>query len=661
MRWGGTRKGSGTFYTRPQLAIPTVHRTLRPLAYDPPAGDDGQPAVDAPAEKWTPKKPEEILRLKVCDPACGSGSFPLAALRFLTGALYDSLVVHDRIRDHGGRAVLDLIYDEQSHETLASEPLPCRPDDDDFEVRTKAILRRYVIERCIYGVDLDPLAVELCRLSLWIETLDRSLPLTFLNHKIKCGNSLVGAWFDQFLHYPAMAWEREGGDKNHTNGFHFHKEAWTKAIKEFKNRVKDDLIAFIDGGRFQSMYSVDMSMVQTGHDAAEAALKEIHGFGIAQVDLRAARYEALLASDEFQKLKAAFDLWCALWFWPADQLDHAPLATQFAAGELDDEAREIAGDVANQQRFFHWELEFPDVFNAGSHGFDAVLGNPPWEVLQPNGEEFFSSLDPMYRGYGRLEKLQKQQQLFSSCRTVEESWLRYAAGFNAFANWVGCVAGPFGDHVRTDTNGKHLHDFNLGNRGSQSFQTSTSRHEKWRVERGDSRGYSDIEHPFHHQTGRLFTYKLFLECAHALLRDGGRMGFIVPSGLYSDSWSQPLRELFLDYCQWEWLFGFENRAKIFGIHGSFKFNPVIVQKGGHTQAIRVAFMRRQLALTGNGVRRSRRSILASASCSSRRVAKPYWRSNHAETWRCSNESMQTQFSWATTDLMVGVSSFALSS
>ena len=95
VRWGGTRKGSGTFYTRPGLAVPTVHRTLRPLAYDPPVGKDGKPNPDAPPASWTPKLPERILDLKVCDPACGSGTFPLAALRFLTDALYASLQHHE--------------------------------------------------------------------------------------------------------------------------------------------------------------------------------------------------------------------------------------------------------------------------------------------------------------------------------------------------------------------------------------------------------------------------------------------------------------------------------------------------------------------------------------------------------------------------------------
>ena len=130
------------------------------------------------------------------------------------------------------------------------------------------------------------------------------------------------------------------------------------------------------------MFSVDLTTVRTGHDAAEAALKEIHSLGIAQVDQRAAKYDALRSSPEFQKLKDAFDLWCALWFWPADQLDHAPLPTQFAGGDVSSAAGDIAREVARTQCFFHWELEFPDVFNASFHGFDAVLGNPPMGDFQ---------------------------------------------------------------------------------------------------------------------------------------------------------------------------------------------------------------------------------------------------------------------------------------
>ncbi len=197
------------------------------------------PIAMAPRAAWTPRRPEEILALKVCDPACGSGTFPVAALRFLTDALYASLHHHGRITSDGERAVVRLLegppaVDVVPDERLADELAPCRPEDAHFEPRLKAILRRHVVERCIYGVDLDPLAVELCRLALWIETMDRTLPFSFLDHKIKCGNGLVGAWFDQFQHYPVMAWKnREGGDKNHSNGVHFEKEVRTKAIKAF--------------------------------------------------------------------------------------------------------------------------------------------------------------------------------------------------------------------------------------------------------------------------------------------------------------------------------------------------------------------------------------------------------------------------------------------
>ena len=191
----------------------------------------------------------------MCDPACGSGTFPLAALRFLTDALYASLQHHGRLQAGDERTLVRLLGiradGDGEPEGLGDELIPCRPEDDAFEPRLRAVLRRYVVERCIYAVDLDPLAVELCRLSLWIETMDRNLPFGFLDHKIKCGNALVGAWFDQFRHYPVMAWKnREGGDKNHGNGVHFEKTARTKAIKAFvKDKLTPDLSELPAGTR----------------------------------------------------------------------------------------------------------------------------------------------------------------------------------------------------------------------------------------------------------------------------------------------------------------------------------------------------------------------------------------------------------------------------
>jgi len=137
VRWGGTRKGSGTFYTRPGLAVPTVHRTLRPLAWNPPVDPSGQANADAAPSQWSPRRPEEILSLKVVDPACGSGTFPVAALRFLTESLFASLHHHGRIRADGDRAVVALLQGAKGpdgrEEKLCEELMPCRPDDVSFE------------------------------------------------------------------------------------------------------------------------------------------------------------------------------------------------------------------------------------------------------------------------------------------------------------------------------------------------------------------------------------------------------------------------------------------------------------------------------------------------------------------------------------------------
>src|SRR5690606_38313729 len=154
---------------------------------------------------------------------------------------------------------------------------------------------------------------------------------------------------------------------------------------------------------------------------------------------------------------------------------------------------------------------------------------------------------------------------------------------------------PFGDRVTEDKDGKKKHDLNLGGRGKNSFEVSAAVHKKWLQQRKKHKGFADTAHPFLYQgSADLNTYKLFLELSHALLRKQGRLGMIVPSGIYTDKGTTDLRELFLGQCDWQWLFGFENREGIFDIHRSFKFCPLIVHKGGQTQAIRAAFMHRNV-------------------------------------------------------------------
>lgn len=583
VRWGGTRKGSGTFYTRPGLAIPTVHRTLRPLAYVAPLGADRKPDDLAPPAAWTPRKPEEILALRVCDPAMGSGSFLVGALRFLTDALYRALHAHGRLAERSDRTVVTLAEGGEPTGALV-EDLTCRRDADEFEERLRARLKRYIVERCVYGVDLDPLAVELARLALWVETMDRELGFEFLDHKLKVGNSLVGCWFDRFRDYPVMAWNREGGDANHGNGVHLPKGAWTKAIKAFKGRVATDVLDALNGQKRMFALPPGRSPEQI-HDEVVTLLRRMHAIPVQDAEGRAAFYrDTVLTSDAFVHLREAFDTWCAVWFWPADKLEAAPVPTDMNAQAPG--RPEVLAALRRQYRPFHWELEFPDVFAAAGAGFDAVLGNPPWDIQKPNSKEFFSGLDPIYRAYGKQAALKVQSAFFERDARHERDWLLHNAHFKAMSNWVSCATAPFGD---PDDGGER---FSL----DRSAKKNEQAHRGWRNRRSKNAGYSDAEHPFRHQgSADLNLYKLFLEQAHALLRAGGRLAFIVPSGVYTHRGTTGLRRLFLERCDWQWLFGFENHDRIFDIHRSFKFGPIIVQKGGSTVAVRTSFMNRSLA------------------------------------------------------------------
>ena len=111
----------------------------------------------------------------------------------------------------------------------------------------------------------------------------------------------------------------------------------------------------------------------------------------------------------------------------------------------------MSQEIAREMQFFHWELEFPEVF-LGAGGFDAMVGNPPWEISKPISKEFFSLYDPIYRTYGKQEALTRQKELFTKDPGIERAWLSYNAKFKAMSNWVGNSAFPYGDE-RDDAHG----------------------------------------------------------------------------------------------------------------------------------------------------------------------------------------------------------------
>lgn len=462
-----TRKGSGSFYTCSQLARALAQKTLISVVF----------TVDDPT---VPRLPEEILALKICDPACGSASFLLAALRYLTDVLYLSMRYH---------RCVDSSLQEQI---------------------VKKRLRYQIAQQCLYGVDCSLLAIELARISLWIEISDSHFPFTYLDQHIKVGNALIGAWSCTYQDYPLLAWMREGGDQDHVAGVHYAAKVQTRAL----HTARDEII------KPQLLDQVAVGL---------------------QCELDSAPDRCICVGS--QELKWVFDEWCAIWFWPIDQLAHVPTPASYGQHRpATSSTRQIVAALAAEIGFFHWELEFPDVFQRPVAGFDAILANPPWEKSKLSSREFFSIYDPLYSTYGKQEALSVQWCMFQHDRNIEYAWIQYQARFKCMSNWV-----------------------KYGGAGDQAV-------------------------PFRYQGSiDLNTYKLFLELSHYLLRSHGYLGMICPASIYVDQGATALRRLFLDHCNWSLLFSFCNRQRIFDIHTSFKFVALLVEKGGLTGQLHVAF------------------------------------------------------------------------
>ncbi len=409
------RKATGSFYTPRAITEFLVRQTLAPLV-------EGRSAA-------------EILSLRVVDPAMGSGAFLVAACRYLAD-----------------QCELANISDG----TWAAA---------DVTVADRTTLRRLVAERCLYGVDANPTAVQLARLSIWLTTLAADRPLTFLDHHLVVGNSLVGARLADLARPPRPS-SRRGA----------------RSLPLIADQLTGDMAAHVLPARFQ--------LALEASDSIDAVRRK----------------ERLLASltssgSPFSNWVRAADAWCAALLLAAPPT--TGLVTEWIAAatgapttlppaRLQATLRD-AFDAAQQHSTFHWELAFPEIFFdaeghvSGDGGFDAVIGNPPWGMVRG---------DPALRFYSSS--------------------------------------------------------------GHYSLQ---------------GRGHTN-------------RYQLFVERALGLVKPGGRVGLILPSGIATDHGSAALRRHLFDRTAIDTWLGFDNRRRIFPIHRSIRFVLLCTTTGGATETLK---------------------------------------------------------------------------
>lgn len=350
---GNERKTSGSYYTPDSLVQCLLDSALEPVVADR--------IMD---RKTSDEKAEAILSITVCDPAVGSGHFLLAAAH--------------RLARHVAR-----------WRTGDLEPAP-----EDYQSALRDVIRR-----CVYGVDLNPMAAELCRVSLWIESMDPGKPLSFLDHHIQVGNSLLGTTPALLKNgIPQDAFKPIEGDIS-------------AVASELKKQNKQERRDREHGQGYLFEPHIGLGSVPSEF----ARLSSTRDDSVADVVEKERCYANLFSGADYQNARLLADTWCSAFVWQKDTSDLGKLCpTERLFREIESNPLSILPQVqsevrrlAEQHQFFHWHLAFPDVFRlidveqglegaetGWSGGFDVVLGNPPWEASDLVEKEFFAVSAP---------------------------------------------------------------------------------------------------------------------------------------------------------------------------------------------------------------------------------------------------------------------------
>ena len=509
------RKDSGSFYTSQELVDLIVERTLKPLAeerlqafVDKAAAlkSDRRSKQERREELEQLDPAEAVLDLKVLDPAMGSGHFLVTAVDFLSDYIAELIERVPSVPEW-----LDGEYASPLVGRVAAirEDIRKRADEsnwvlDEAQLTDQAIIRRMVLKRCIYGVDKNRLTVELAKVSLWLHSFTVGAPLSFLDHHLRCGDSLVGLRV------------RDATDELHRLGGMFASSAIAGA-----ETATDGM------QRIEEMSDADVAEVQESaelFDGVEETTADLRGLldflcgwrwltaGMKKKERD--EFEGPLVTTLGQHTANAYEL---LARGPAENVsDFAKLWHE-------------ATSIANREGFLHWEVAFPGVWHRWQEsrpqgGFDAVIGNPPWDQIEQPEVEWFATRDEEIAhattGARRKALIKKKKETGDKLVLEYETVRNQATAMREFI------------------------------RSSDEYPLLSG--------------------------GRINLYSLFVERAMSLIKPDGFIGLLTPSGIYADKSAARFFKSVSTDGRVSGLFDFENKRTFFkDIHASFKFCALI--------------------------------------------------------------------------------------
>jgi hypothetical protein len=467
---GNERKTTGSYYTPTSLVACLLDSALDPVLEERIQNFKvlGFKTVD-----------EAVLGLNVCDPACGSGHFLIAAAQRIARRL----------------AIL-------------------RASDEEPSLALLRHTLRDVIGSCIHGVDVNPMSVELCKIALWLEAVEPGKPLNFLDHHIKCGNSLLGATPECIQEgIPDKAYEPITGD---------NKEA-AKWMRQLNREARE--------GQDHFDFTEAMPWERLGN--LPAAVAKLEGLDDDTPEALASKeklYREIIEDSGYESARLLHDTWCAAFVWPKQTRQYGTELTTEHLRKIERNPHSVATglkvkvqQLAEQYHFFHWHIEFPAVFGpAGKSGFDVTLGNPPWERIQLEKKEFFATRSVLIAEASSKKRDAYLRDLEISNPDLFKEWQ------NALAYDAGCT------HLIKD---------------SGLFPLSSK--------------------------GNLNTFALFTELCARTARRNGNVGLLVPSGLITEASHQHLFRSLMQSQRLALVLDFENNENLFpNVHRSYRFSLI---------------------------------------------------------------------------------------